>query len=261
MRKMDISDDKFIPQSKNSKGILRSETVSYYICNVLNCNQSFKTKEKLNRHETTHMPNRLYKYDICNKKFKTKNILDHKKIHTLEKLFNCDKCNKSYRRKYNLQVHQRYHSGDGLYKCKFCPKKFSSATSRNIHSKRKHTLIKTHWCKICSKGYYISTDLIQHIKIHDKSNYYYCNICKQYLIKHYFNRHLKTQTHHNNLKFLFPSHPPVYKTKKYNWNFEEPIIDYPIISQTIDRSLRIINESVQIFIEYYNQQLEYSTVF
>ena len=66
-----------------------------------------------------------YACDICNKTFKTQNILrQHMRIHTGDKPFVCEICNKAFSQMASLKYHLATHSDARPYRCEVCSKTF-----------------------------------------------------------------------------------------------------------------------------------------
>ena len=76
---------------------------------------------------TTDTVEKQYQWqcDRCNKRVKTRSLLQrHHRIHTGEKPYEC-KCGKAFNQKANLKRHQLVHTGETPYSCSVCGQKFT----------------------------------------------------------------------------------------------------------------------------------------
>ena len=92
------------------------------------CNKKFQAAWLKNQHEEiVHNGSLIYKcfYQDCNKTFSSSSKLQrHNKIHFKVKNFKCDVCNAEFNRREHLNNHKHFHSSVKLFKCDFLSKLF-----------------------------------------------------------------------------------------------------------------------------------------
>jgi uncharacterized Zn-finger protein len=77
-----------------------------------------------------------YTCEICDKSFKTQNILrQHLRIHTGDKPFQCSICSKCFSQMASLKYHLATHSDDRPFKCDYCTKSFKLKPPYKKHIK------------------------------------------------------------------------------------------------------------------------------
>ncbi|KAI4460531.1 zinc finger protein [Holotrichia oblita] len=134
-------------QKENKSTPKHNRTAGNYCCGI--CNRGFKNKYLLKAHGSTHRE-KSYLCSDCGKVFATKAALQsHLKVHTGEKPHSC----------------MRVHSGERPYGCEYCGKKFALKGNLTVHI-RTHTGETPHLCPICGKGFYDSSSMKKHYKIH-----------------------------------------------------------------------------------------------
>ena len=126
---------------KNSK--LRSHkrnvhsTDRPFVCNQINCNKTFKTKEHLTQHKSTHSSDKIFGCDKCDQRFKTYlDLSNHKKFfHSNIRPFVCPRsdCNRSFKRREHLTRHKLIHSFDKPFECEECNKSFKYESLLKSH--------------------------------------------------------------------------------------------------------------------------------
>lgn len=117
--------------------------------------------------------------DVCNKTFKnSRNLVNHKNVHTGLKPFICDICTKGFNQPTTLARHKVMHSAENPYVCGICKKRFNQpfnlARHEVIHTDQKH-----YACDVCKKRFNQPSSLARHKVIHSDEKSYVCDICKK----------------------------------------------------------------------------------
>ena len=106
------------------------------------CNKFYPPKYLEQRHYLVHQDGRNFKCEVCEKSFKTMEILKvHARIHGPDDeryTHCCEVCGRKFTQKANLESHMRIHTGDRPFKCEFCSKSFSQKGNLDEH-RRTHT--------------------------------------------------------------------------------------------------------------------------
>ena len=106
------------------------------------CNKYYPPKYLEQRHYLVHQEGRNFKCEVCEKSFKTLEILKvHARIHGPDDeryTHSCEVCGRKFTQKANLESHMRIHTGDRPFKCEFCSKSFSQKGNLDEH-RRTHT--------------------------------------------------------------------------------------------------------------------------
>ena len=107
------------------------------------CEKKFTRNDALKQHRTKCMlvtkKNENFSCQVCNKNFKSVNILHvHQKTHG-DKIYNCYICYKIYKNKAKLNEHLKTHMSENI--CIVCSKKFSSNDNLLKHQRVCHVTI------------------------------------------------------------------------------------------------------------------------
>lgn len=192
------------------------------------CNVSFKTQIKLNRHQEVHSYyieefgedlRRSFYCRFCTKQFGelSERMFEHIKYHKkiskakeeqgkqasakrareeYESLV-CPHCGQIYRTKQILQQHIKRHFDTGdKYQCSKCPQKFKSWGELYYHN-AVHTTERNFVCEICSKAFKAKRDLRNHKIRHETKDVkkFQCTYC-QLMVKNRYSlsRHILIHT-------------------------------------------------------------------
>lgn len=113
------------------------------LCNFLifsNSIFSYKTSKNLDDHRKLHTEEKAFKCQFCSKVFSRKiQKITHERTHTGEMPYSCEQCDKKFRYRSALFVHSKIHTGHKPYSCDYCEKTFSDSSNRNKHIRRMHS--------------------------------------------------------------------------------------------------------------------------
>ena len=119
-----------------------------------------------------------YQCDKCDNQFKTKSDLrrHERALHFLEE-FQCSKCELKFSRKDNMETHIRtaHSDQDSMFECKVCDLTFSKKCNYVRH--RKMSLKMKRDCEICSDVFCSLKQVQQHIK--EQHSKHSCGSCKK----------------------------------------------------------------------------------
>lgn len=169
-------------------------TVSCVYCDK----STFTSKLELYRHiQSVHGSNEelQFKCDVCQKLFKTEQILcTHQKHHNRAKL-SCATCAKTFRNQKTLIEHCRIHTGDRPFVCEHCFKAFRYQSNLNQH-KLSHSNDRKFQCIKCPMLFLRAHTLREHERTHTKEKPFRCQYCQRkfaqsgVLRNHVFRMHL-----------------------------------------------------------------------
>ena len=130
--------------------------------------------------------NENFSCQVCNKNFKSVNILHvHQKTHG-DKIYNCYICYKIYKNKAKLNEHLKTHMRENI--CIVCSKKFSSNDNLLKHQRNLHTVTilpekldlhektdhtQSSLCSVCGK---VVANIERHLETHSE-DHFKCNTC------------------------------------------------------------------------------------
>ncbi|KAL3281374.1 hypothetical protein HHI36_004584 [Cryptolaemus montrouzieri] len=149
------------------------------------CSKSFKTKQELKAHSSSHSSEKPYICEVCGKAYRHKTALDiHVGMHNGINPFKCLYCNKSFTQKGALIRHVKIHTGEKPYQCEQCGKCFTHHTSFNIH-KISHSGVKSYKCDICGLKLISTSHLKRHMRVHTGEKKYSCFTCGKRFAERY----------------------------------------------------------------------------
>lgn len=131
-----ICEKKFSESRYFNEHVLNHKNPNPFPCLI--CESSYTRKTSLNRHmQTAHSKARNFSCSKCKYKGKTKDDLTtHQKSHS--KLYKCDVCKKRFSRSSMLKEHRVLHDNPNAYQCKICLRSFTEKKAMKNHIKKVH---------------------------------------------------------------------------------------------------------------------------
>ena len=158
----------------------------------------FSKKVDLRDHRrNSHLTQRRYHCDRCDKSFKKKSHLnEHKESHG--RPLQCKLCKKVIKRKRNLRSHMKTYHGNNqsdlsTRNCEKCDESFKKQRDLDKHIKRLHSENKPRKCNMCDKSFLYKSDLTRHQSSHGAAKLFPCDLCpKSFSGKYSLTRHRAT---------------------------------------------------------------------
>lgn len=101
------------------------------------CGKACQSQGDLNKHMRTHVEDRKFNCNLCEKKYKSGDGLRNhmKAIHADMRPFNCSYCTKAFHTNTILTNHLRTHTGEKPFVCQICNRGFAQKVSLRTHMK------------------------------------------------------------------------------------------------------------------------------
>uniref|UniRef100_A0A8W8JMF0 C2H2-type domain-containing protein n=1 Tax=Magallana gigas TaxID=29159 RepID=A0A8W8JMF0_MAGGI len=144
--------------------------VKPYPCTL--CDKSFTLKKTLKFHLGKHAGQKPFLCNICGKRFHVPNSLrSHLQIHAKggNNIHYCKLCNREFATDARFEKHLKFKHPpeEEEHLCSQCGKKFCSRKSLKRHEKSAHDAVKSHFCKVCERGFFRKEYLNRHMQQHE----------------------------------------------------------------------------------------------
>ncbi|CAG9768990.1 unnamed protein product [Ceutorhynchus assimilis] len=195
LESLTVKTDDYVDQDDAKDHSEDSDFAAEYTCDT--CNQSFKYKSLLIKHQQKHTKDRPFLCNICGKGYADKyGLKSHLSTHSDDRPYVCnfDCCGAQFRTQGAIRVHVRTHTGERPYQCSHCPKRFAQAANLQQHE-RTHTGEKPYECKVCNHRFNHSGKLKIHMRSHSGEKPYGCPYCEKcFAMKETLRKHIWTHT-------------------------------------------------------------------
>ena len=134
-----------------------------------------------------------YQCDVCEKRFKTKGILNNHQVlvHNKFSKYQCHRCLKYLPSAGHFKCHMTFHEGTKNYQCECCEKKFYMKSHLNDHIWSR-TRGKPFTCELCEEQFSRRDTLKRHMIIHTDHKPYLCDVCgKEFARRSGLQTHIK----------------------------------------------------------------------
>ena len=159
------------------------------------CQKEFLCADDMRKHKKDVHYKRRYECPICHKMVARR--VCHMRTHLGERPFKCDVCNRAFAVARSLKLHILKKHFDGLkkkFKCKLCDKRYALECDLRSHF-RNHEQKKTVKCKICDKELTGNQSLRNHLLVHSGEKPFKCKLCNvTFRKKNHLNIHQLTHT-------------------------------------------------------------------
>ena len=117
----------------------RENHKNIFLCGY--CDFQTTKSRSYKQHVASHLNERKYACDQCDKRFNLIGALKNHKvqIHSEERKFKCDQCDKSFKVSYHLKIHRKIHSKEYAAHCDICNKSFIQQYNYKMHLRKMHS--------------------------------------------------------------------------------------------------------------------------
>jgi uncharacterized Zn-finger protein len=159
------------------------------------CDDRFMTYHERNLHSTTeHLGEKpSYICDLCTRSFKRKNTLSSHMldVHIEKKCSQCD----LYFVRTKVLFHLNEAHGVDMPTCGVCGYRTLRPSLLVQHQRKVHLNEKNISCKICNKGFYMQSNLLDHMITHEQLKVHKCDVCaKSFARKECYKAHYRIHT-------------------------------------------------------------------
>ncbi|XP_059051233.1 gastrula zinc finger protein XlCGF46.1-like [Achroia grisella] len=181
------------------------------ICEL--CNKTLKSSKNLDQHRRIHTGVKPHHCKVCKKSFYTNSLLKrHMFVHVSERPYICEICKKCYKSKHELKHHILTHNNVRPYICDVCKDSFKTRHHLSRHMDT-HTLKKPFKCDICDMSFKRKEHLQRHVHTHSGHKEYSCAVCtKSFITKYYLQRHMAV---HSDMKYSCNICKKCFKDMRY----------------------------------------------
>ena len=182
-------------KKSRTRNYIKQKNTNHYIfqCNI--CQEKFKRKRYLTRHNERFGPKgcmKPFQCKDCDKSFKTPDQLIRHNNYCDGKKYECIICYKFYPNTSQLKYHQMLHASVDPFPCTECGKGFKRPSDRRSHE-RIHKEEKAFKCDVCKKRFRFSGQVIKHKITHKDERPFPSGQCeKVFITSSVFDRHQLT---------------------------------------------------------------------
>ncbi|XP_028033918.1 gastrula zinc finger protein XlCGF57.1-like isoform X1 [Bombyx mandarina] len=172
-----------------------SGTPNYYEC--YHCGKSTGSRTAMAKHLEIH-GEKSYACEVCGYATYTVEVMRrHILTHVTDKPYKCEHCNRSYIKKSQLQRHLDNHDMQKM--CLKCGETFSTTCQlldhKNVHKGNSKFACHYQDCQFSKKPFLSEAQLQKHVKVHLEDRPYECEVCgKRFAVELHMRRHLSTHT-------------------------------------------------------------------